>query len=146
MAGNNLTNTVMLIRTLWISLLSSPVILWSSLVFMDKYSLVQTIHLKYAELVFYTGVIFIPVSIYFLRSFRKTNLIYLRDFQHQTDSRNIISMKLKQLMITGMAIADVPAMIGIVYYMLSADLDKSIILVTASLILCFLFKPVLPGQ
>ena len=146
MAINNQTNTIMLIRILWISLLCSPVFLWLSLVLMDKFSVVQTINLKYAELFFYTGLLFIPVSIYFLKSFRKANRTFLKNFRHETDSSHIINIKLKQSMITGMAIADVPATISIVYYMSSADLEKSIILVASSFILCFLFKPVLPGQ
>ena len=78
------------------------------------------------------------------RSFKTTSKKYLLDRQQTVHPGKKLFEKLKMEMVLGLAVADLPAILGLVYYFMSGDLDKSMLLITSSFILCFLFKPELP--
>jgi len=122
-------------------MLASPVTLWITLVVLEKLSILQRFQSGLGSYIFYTGLLFILPAVLLLRLFKAANKTYLNDLQLSSSHDNIALDKLRQIMITGMAIADVPATVAVVYYFLSGDFNKSILLVASSFILCFLFKP-----
>lgn len=141
MTENDQINSKAVIKTLWLGMLGSPASLWLVLVLMDRFSLIQTLEFAYADYIFFTGLATIPVSAALLRSFSKTNRLYISDRRDSINENDTTASSLKQSMIIGMAVADIPASISIVYYMMSGDLEKSVLLVASSFILCYFYKP-----
>lgn len=134
----------LLLKVLWLSMSASPVTFWIVLVVMDKLSVLSRVQSEYSEYAFYTGLLFILPAAVLLRFFKKTNKKYLLDRRMSVLPDKKSFEKLKKDMVLGLAVADVPATLSIVYYFMSGDFDKSILLVASSFIICFLFKPELP--
>lgn len=135
------SNLNLQLKVLWLSMLASPVALWIALVAMDKLSALPEIQFEYSEYAFYTGLLLILPAAVLLRLFKTANKNYLLDRQPAVQLNKKAFDKLKKELILGMAVADIPATLSLVYYLMSGDLEKSILLVGSSFILCFLFKP-----
>jgi hypothetical protein len=131
---------------LWLGMLGSPVTLWITLVVLDKLSILQKIQSGFGDYFFYIGLLFILPAILLLRLFKAANKTYLNDLQRSVSGADGAYNKFRQTMIIGMAVADVPATVAVALYFLSGDLDKSVLLVASSFILCFLFKPELRSR
>lgn len=135
-----------LLKLLWLSMTASPVTIWAAMLVMDKLSILPKIQPEYSEYAFFAGLLVIVPAAILLRLFKNTNKGYLLDRQQTIQPGKESFDKLKQDMILGLAVADLPATLSLVYYFMSGDLDKSILLVASSFILCLLFKPELPAS
>lgn len=111
---------------------------------MDKLQVLEPISAEIGLYVFYAGIISIPAGVWMLRRHRNMNREFIDAWQKMSGERDSGSDKLQQSLVIGMCVAESPAMLGFCSYVMSGDLEKASVLMAASFILGYFFRPELP--
>lgn len=139
-------NQTGIIKVLWLAMLASPGSLYLMLLLMDHLKVTRPTSMESADYLMYAGFALVPAAVFMLRLFKDANRRFLETLRRDPVPDRRMQQRFLQRMIIGMAVADAPASIAFVYYFLSGDIDHAALLVLASLIICYFFRPQLPAQ
>ena len=134
----------MRLMVLWLVMLLSPLIVLVMVVVLHNIQLIQPIYPAIGQPVFIAGLVSVVVPVLMLRSYRKLNrTLHSAVLKGDEEVEKIVG-QLSAFLVIGSAVAELPALFGIVFYLFSGELQKSIILILLGAVAGWHFKPDLP--
>ena len=124
----------------------TPLLFLITLFVMDDMSLIEPVNPDIAEYFHIVIIAIIPAVLYLKKITKQAQIQYIHALQSEPDKIDKALQQLLQKTIIGMAIAEIPATVSILYYVFSGDLTWAVIIALISFALGLMFRPSLPGK
>ncbi len=128
-------------KILWFGLLASSPMFLVTVFYMDKLQLQEPILPDLKNILIGICVLSIPLSLILLGKFKRHQLKIRDNMQLGIDNAPSDLQKYITYIVVGMSLCNLPAMLGLVLYILAIDLYLSLFFIVISFFLGFLYKP-----
>jgi len=128
-------------KVLWIGMLASSLMLLIPVFYMDKLQLQEPILPDLKNILIGVCVLSLPLSLVFLSKFKRLQSKIRDNMELGIDNTPSDLQKYITYIVVGMSLCNLPAMLGLVLYILVIDLYLSLFFIVVSFFLGFLYKP-----
>ena len=132
------------LMVLWLVMLVSPLIVLVMVVVLHNLQLLQPVYPAIGQPVFIAGLVSVVLPVIMLRSYRKLNrTLHSAVLKGEEEVEKIVG-QLSAYLVIGSAVAELPAIFGMVFFVLTGELQRTIILVLLGVVAGWHYKPDLP--
>lgn len=128
-------------KILWFGMLASPPMFIVAVYYMDKLQILEPIMPDIKNILTGICALSIPLSLILLGRFKRHQLKIRDNLQLGIDNTPTDLQTYITYMVIGMSLCNLPAILGMVHYMLVGDLYLSLFFIIVSFFLGLLYKP-----
>ena len=128
-------------KIIWFGLLANSPIFITVILFMDKMLQQDAIMPESKNIFIGICVLSIPLSLILLNKFKRLQNTIRDNLQLGIENTRVDLQKYMTLMVIGMSLANLPTIMGLVFYIMIGDLYLALFFIALSFPLGFLYKP-----
>jgi hypothetical protein len=129
------------IMIIWLTMLMSPLLIITVLYFAIKFDAFQPVIIDNTHLLFWFAMASSVIPAYFISRVKHANYNYLNAVKTLSGNEIFELKKFYRQLLIGINLANLPAILGISYFVVSGDFNKTSLLIAISIILSMMMKP-----
>ena len=137
----NVAHIINISKILWFGMLASSPMFLIAIFYMDKLQLLEPVLPELKNILTGICILSIPLSLILLGRFKRHQHKVRDNIQLDIDNTPTDLQSYITYIVIGMSLCNLPAMLGLVLYILVTDLYLSLFFIVVSFFLGFLYKP-----